>query len=111
MKATVLTLAMILTLASCASSHHAAHNEGDFHRYPACLEKHVGGRLLHDPGWVVGESDATSGDHIFAFLSTYWGRIIEVTRVNRFCSILRSRLDASADRPYPDRNAPPSTFP
>lgn len=109
MKATVFILAIVLTLSSCASSHQAAANEGDFPRYAACLEKHIGGRLLHDPGWVVGESEAPGGDHIFAFLSTYWGRIIEVTRVNRFCSSLRNPNGAEADRPYSHRHAPPSS--
>jgi hypothetical protein len=108
MKPTVLTIAIVLTLASCASTNNPASEAEHFHRYPACVERHVGGRLLHDPGWVVAEHDG-EGSHRFEFLSTYWGRIIEVSRVNRFCSALRTRLDPSADRSYRDRNS--TTFP
>ena len=100
MRSVLLAVVVSLTLVSCASTHSSSANDKTFHRYPACVERVVGGRVLHDPGWVVEERDAEPGGHFFEFLSTYWGRIIEVTRVNRFCSAIRNRMGGiSVDEP------------
>ncbi|HVR43226.1 MAG TPA: hypothetical protein VMS56_07230 [Thermoanaerobaculia bacterium] len=99
MKRILLAAAVATLLSSCASALHHEHDH-DSHRYRACVERVVGGRILHDPGWVVEEHlDAMSGNRIYQFLSTYWNRIIEVTRVNRFCSMLSGGFDASSRHP------------
>lgn len=88
MKRVILAVVILLTISSCATME----TDHGFHRYAACSERMVSGRLLHDPGWVVGEAN---GAGELQFLSTYWGKTIQVSRVNRFCNALRSGMDAS----------------
>ena len=93
MKRTLLVLALAALVSGCAST--GSHDHGK-HGYKACVERMVAGRVLHDPGWVVEEeTDAATGNRIYHFLSTYWNRIIDVTAVNRFCSMLSSGLERS----------------
>lgn len=112
MKSVLLAVIVSLTLVSCASTQSTSADGKPFHRYPACVERVVGGRVLHDPGWVVEEHDGEPGGHFFEFMSTYWGRIIEVTRVNRFCSAIRNRMGGiSVDQPGIAPSTSPDPFP
>lgn len=105
MKRFVFFLALAALLGGCAST--GSHDHGK-HGYQACVERVVGGRVLHDPGWVVEEEmDAGTGNRVYHFLSTYWNRIIDVTRVNRFCSMLNRGFDASS----PEVGQRPLLFP
>lgn len=99
MRRGLLVMVMALTLCSCATTQNATSGAGEpaFHRYAACVERNVGGRILHDPGWVVGVRESEGGNRFFSFMSTYWGRIIEVARVNRFCGALHSQLDGAIE--------------
>ncbi|MGH9456203.1 MAG: hypothetical protein ACRD2J_01010 [Thermoanaerobaculia bacterium] len=100
MKRLLLAAVACVIVSGCATAAHE-HDHGT-HRYKACNERIVGGRVLHDPGWVVEEHlDAGTGHRIYHFLSSYWNRIIEVTRVNRFCSLASSSFDAGAREPAP----------
>lgn len=93
MKRFVFVVALAALVSGCAST--ASHDHGK-HGYKACVERMVGGRILHDPGWVVEEEvNAATGYRVYHFLSTYWNRVIDVTRVNRFCTMLNRGLDAS----------------
>lgn len=88
MKRVILAVLIVLLTSACATTN----STDGFHRYAACSERMMNGRILHDPGWVVSEMDGTGS---VEFLSTYWGKTIQVTRVNRFCNALRSGIDAS----------------
>src|SRR5688572_15759620 len=99
MKRILLIAAVMAVSAACATSSHQGHDHSS-PRYRACVERIVGGRVLHDPGWVVEEEmDAATGNRVYRFLSTYWNRVIDVTRVNRFCSMLSSLMDPASPQP------------
>lgn len=109
MRKGLLLIVMALTLSSCATTQHVSSSGGGepkFHRFAACVERNVGGRILHDPGWVVGVRESDGGNRFFSFMSTYWGRIIEVARVNRFCSALHGQFDGAADATFRDPRRP-----
>lgn len=108
MRKGLLLIVMALTLCSCATTQHVSSGGGEpkFHRFAACVERNVGGRVLHDLGWVVGVRESEGGNRFFSFMSTYWGRIIEVARVNRFCSALHSQFDGTADAAFRDQRRP-----
>lgn len=93
MKRFLFVVALAALVSGCASTGSHDHSR---HGYHACVERMVGGRILHDPGRVVGEEmDAATGNRVYHFLSTYWNRVIDVTRVNRFCAMLNRGLDPS----------------
>lgn len=66
--------------------------------YRACVEEIEGGRVLHDPGTVLGEVDDDTG-HWLVFQGAFWPHPINVKKVNRFCKILRPETA--------ERSAPP----
>jgi len=78
-----------LAAALCLSCASAPESADSFRSYPACVDQMTGGRVLSDVGVVVGEKDGPRGK-LYLFNSHYWGEVIEVPKVNRFCSAARA---------------------
>jgi hypothetical protein len=77
----------------------------EFRAYRACSEEHVGGRLLHDPGTVVGEQPEGKL-RIYSFQADRHPRdgnhIQQITKINRFCEVAKHGIMSdllTADRP------------
>jgi hypothetical protein len=87
----VLFLVLLLAcLARCISV--AVDQAGTkFRRYVACREFVSGGKQTWDIGEVVGERTDESGRRLYRFYSPFWGRVIEVEKVNRLCAPLRDQ--------------------
>ena len=87
-------LVVVLMCMSCASG-------SGFTQYPACNEKVIGGRVLHDFGMVVARrEEAGTGKVTLSFRSTYWGTVIELDekQLKRLCPALRAQGGFDASR-------------